>query len=110
MRPYDVIRAALSDAGITQAQAARSIGRNASYINSSAARGSDPSTGNAAALLAAAGYTLAAIPTELLPPGVMVFDATPPRPERLAARKQRLEEEADALDELLATLDGDIQG
>ena len=62
---YDVLRKAAESAGVPLTHIGPAMGKTAAYVNGGMARGSDPSTGNAAAMLAACGWQLLAAPADV---------------------------------------------
>ena len=65
---YDILKRIADDEGVPLTSIGPKIGKGPSYVNGGATRGSDPSTSNAAAMLSACGWTLAAIrPTRYRP-------------------------------------------
>ncbi|THG36848.1 hypothetical protein [Adlercreutzia caecimuris] len=102
---YTALQAAADAEGATLAQVCRDIGRAPSYINSAIARGSDPSTANAAAMLGAVGWRLVAVPAADVPPSALAIDppAADGEAERraLERRRDRLRRELAATEEML---------
>ena len=102
---YDVLKTVSERAGIPVAQIGPAIGRAPSYVSSAAARGSDPSTANAAAMLAACGWSLVAVPSDEVPAGALAVE--PPAPSEDAERaalerkRARLRKELAAVDALI---------
>lgn len=103
---YDVLQEAAEASGVSLNAVGVAIGRSASYVSSSRARGSVPSVDNAAAMLAACGWSLAAIPSDDVPPSALVIappDADGDAGRRALERKRaRLARELAAVDEALA--------
>lgn len=83
-------------------QVAARLGKSRAYVSNGKSRGSDPSTGNAAAMLNACGYVLAALPADSVPPDALTIDAPPVTDEERAAAVERkraaLMRELDRLD------------
>lgn len=104
---YDVLRDVSKDAGISFAGIAESMGRNRNYVTNNASRGSAPNVDNAAAMLAACGYELCAVPRGSVPPGALVVE--PPARDGEAERRA-LERRRDKLRRELAAVDERLIG
>ena len=74
MRAIDAIKQAAAVAGVPTTHIGRTMGKADSYVAVVANKGTDPSTANAAAMLAPCGYALAAVPVDDLPPSALVID------------------------------------
>lgn len=74
MKTYDAVRIAADSAGFSLAALSRELGHPNSYISGAIARGSAPSTTNAARMFEACGWKLAAIPKSDVPPSAIVID------------------------------------
>lgn len=72
---YDVLRRASDEVGISLRSVAQAIGRTPAYVSGAIARGSDPSTSRAAAMLDVCGYALVAVPRDDVPPSALVIDS-----------------------------------
>lgn len=103
---YDVIRQVADSSGLSLAEVARRMGRAPSYVTGNMARGSAPRVDTAAAMLAACGWSLAAIPSGDVPPSALVIappDGDGDAERRALERKRaRLARELAAVDEALA--------
>lgn len=104
---YDVLKEVSDVSGIPLAKIGPALGRAPSYVSSAAARGSEPSTSNAAAMLAACGYELCAVPRGSVPPGALVVE--PPARDGEAERRA-LERRRDKLRRELAAVDERLIG
>ena len=82
------------------------LGHARSYVSAAISRGSVPSVDNAAAMLAACGWSLAAVPSGDVPPSALVI--APPEGDgdaerrALERKRARLAAELAAVDEALA--------
>lgn len=74
MNTPDLIRDAVSKAGISMISASRAMGKNDNYFASVVARGSTPKADTLAAMLGVCGYSLAAIPHADVPGTALVID------------------------------------
>lgn len=72
---YDVLSSAAAAAGVSESAIGRNLGCASNYVARSKSRGSVPSVDNAAAMLGACGYVLAAVPRDSVPPDALVIDA-----------------------------------
>lgn len=72
MNAYDAIRAAASRQGLALADIGRALGKRDNYIASM--RGRNIGSSNLAAILAASGYALVAVPADEVPAGALVID------------------------------------
>ena len=103
---YDVVKQVAYNEGITLAEVARRMGRASSYVTGNMARGSAPRVDTAAAMLAACGWSLAAVPSGDVPPSALVIE--PPEGDgdaerrALERKRARLAAELAAVDEALA--------
>lgn len=103
---YDVLRDVSKRSGVALTAIGPRLGRCRSYATSGEARGSVPSVDNAAAMLAACGWSLAAIPSGDVPPSALVI--APPEGDgdaerrALERKRERLAAELAAVDEALA--------
>jgi len=104
---YDVLREVSAHSGVAITAIGPRIGRARSYATAAEARGSVPSVNNAAAMLAACGWSLCAVPSEDVPPSALVID--PPEQEEdaerraLERRRARLAADLAAVDERLGS-------
>ena len=102
---YDVLREAARDAGISLATVAERMGRNRNYVTNNVSRGSAPNVDNAAAMLAACGWSLVAVPSDAVPAGALSVEppAPPDDAERAALERKRarLRKELAAVDALI---------
>lgn len=96
---YGVLQDVAQAEGMSLSSVGQSIGKNRNYIANAMSRGSDPSTSNAAAMLAACGWSLAALPASDLPPSALVIDAPA---EDKDAERRALERKRDRLRRELA--------
>lgn len=83
------------------------MGRDRSYVSSNQARGSVPSVDNAAAMLAACGWSLVAVPSDAVPPDALVIAAPGPSAD---AERRALERKRARLAAELAAVDADLGG
>lgn len=74
---YDALRHVTDSAGVSMRAASRAAGRDATFAGSAAARGSQPRTDTAAALLDACGWALVAMPADSIPDGAICIDPAP---------------------------------
>lgn len=74
MEIYDAIKHAAETAGLSLAAVSKEVSNSPNYISNAAARGSVPSTTNAARMLAACGWSLMAAPPGSDAPGAIVID------------------------------------
>ena len=74
MQFYDAVYRAAKISGLTMEQISHKLGKTASYITSSKARGSAPKVDNAAEILNACDFTLCAVPKDEVPEGAIVID------------------------------------
>ena len=93
MNAYDVIRETARRQGLALADIGRSLGKRDNYIASM--RGRNIGSSNLAAILAASGYALVAVPADEVPAGALVIDP--------AGDNQR--ENADVLEAMRAGLE-----
>ena len=101
---YDVLEKVADETGESFYSIALKIGRASSYVSSAAARGSVPSVDNAAAMLAACGWSLVAVPSGDVPPSALVIeppDAGDAERRALERKRDRLRRELAATDALL---------
>lgn len=102
---YEVLDEVAARSGIATTRIGPAIGRARSYVSGNRARGSVPSVDNAAAMLAACGWSLAAIPAGDVPPSALVIappDGDGDAERRALERKRaRLAAELAAVDEAL---------
>ena len=80
MNTQDLLREAISNAGISMISASRAMGKNDNYFASVVARGSTPQADTLAAMLEVCGYKLAAIPHADVPNTALAID--PPDGDR----------------------------
>ena len=103
---YDVLKDVSKRSGVPLVGISERLGRNSAYVSTAIARGSVPSVDNAAAMLAACGWSLAAIPSGDVPPSALVIappDGDGDAERRALERKRaRLAAELAAVDEALA--------
>lgn len=103
---YDVLQEAAGASGVSLGSVGVALGHARSYVSAAIARGSVPSVDNAAAMLAACGWSLAAVPSDDVPPSALVIappDADGDAGRRALERKRaRLARELAAVDEALA--------
>lgn len=104
---YDVLAEVSARSGVATTRIGPLMGRDRSYVSGAISRGSVPSVDNAAAMLAACGWSLVAVPSEDVPPSALVV--APPAPpedvERLAMERER-----ERLASRLAALDAALEG
>lgn len=81
MNAFDAIKRAASASGKSLRGVSLSLGKSPNYIANNASRGSDPGTGNAAAMLKVCGYTLCAVPDPDVPGSAIVIDPAETRGE-----------------------------
>lgn len=74
MEVYEAIKHAADSAGMSLASVSKEVSNSANYISNAMARGSVPSTTNAARMLAACGWSLMAVPPGSDAPGAIVID------------------------------------
>lgn len=101
---YDVLKDASELSGVALTRIGPKLGRDRSYVSGAAARGSVPSVDNAAAMLSACGYALAAVPVGDVPPSALVIeppDAGDAERRALERKRDRLRRELAATDALL---------
>lgn len=102
---YDVLQEAAEASGVSLSSVGVAMGHSRSYVLGAMSRGSVPSVDNAAAMLDACGWSLAAVPAEDVPPSALVI--APPEEEgdkerrALERRRARLARELAAVDEAL---------
>lgn len=80
MQFNDVMREAAANAGLSLRSIGTAAGRGPNYVPAILSRGTDPSTGVAAALLKPCGYTLCAVPDPDVPACALPID--PPEASR----------------------------
>lgn len=99
---YEVLDEVSARSGVATTRIGPLMGRDRSLVSSSRARGSSPRVDTAAAMLAACGWSLVAVPSGDVPPsGLVIAPPAPPEDvERLA-----LERERERLASRLAALD-----
>ena len=101
---YDVLEDVANKTGESFYSIALKIGRGPSYISGGRSRGSVPSVDNAAAMLAACGWSLVAVPADDVPPSAIAIeppDAGDAERRALERRRDRLRRELAATDALL---------
>lgn len=102
---YDVLKEASDVSGVGLTRIGPALGRDRSYVSGAMSRGSVPSVDNAAAMLAACGYALVALPAADVPPDALVVEppARDDEAERraLERRRDKLRRELAAVDELI---------
>lgn len=104
---YDVLQTCAATHSMSLRQVSIAMGRNGNYVSGAVTRGSVPSVDNAAAMLAACGWSLCAVPSEDVPPSALVID--PPEQEEdaerraLERRRARLAADLAAVDERLGS-------
>lgn len=76
MEFYQVIYKIASDNGLKIVDITDRLGRSKAYFASNRARGSLPKVDNAARILEACGYVLAAIPADKVPDEALVIDSS----------------------------------
>ena len=74
MEVYEAIKHAADSAGMSLASVSKEVSNSANYISNAMARGSVPSTTNAARMLAACGWSLMAVPPNTEVPGAITID------------------------------------
>lgn len=103
---YDVLQDAAAASGVSLSSVGVALGHSRSYVLGAMSRGSVPSVDNAAAMLAACGWSLAAVPSGDVPPSALVIappDGDGDAERRALERKRaRLAAELAAVDEALA--------
>lgn len=103
---YDVLKDVSKRSCVPLVSISERMGRNSAYVSTAIARGSVPSVDNAAAMLDACGWSLAAVPSDDVPPSALVIappDADGDAGRRALERKRaRLAAELAAVDEALA--------
>lgn len=106
MKIHDVIMAAADTRGMSAAAISRAIGKSAGYYGATVARGSDPSTDKAAAMLAVCGWRLCALPADQVPAAALVIGDDAQDAERIkAARRADLQQRINALQDELNALE-----
>lgn len=105
MEFYDVVIDAANDAGLSLSQISRRLGKAPNYIANGVGKGASPRLDSATAMLAACGWSLAAMPSDAVPPDALVID--PPDQDEdaerraLERRRARLAADLAAVDEQL---------
>lgn len=102
---YDALKIAAKKAGVPLSKIGPAIGRNGAYVSSAIGRGSDPSTGNASAMLGACGWALVAVPCDSMPRDALRIgapvDAEDAERRALERRRDRLRRELEETEQLL---------
>lgn len=92
---YDILKRIAANEEVPITAIGPKIGKGASYVNGGAARGSDPSTSNAAAMLEACGWRLVAVRSDAVPDAAYVIE--PPKRDLDAEQRRALERRRDQL-------------
>lgn len=74
MNAVEAVKAAAADAGMPITHIGRAMGKRDNYVSVAANKGTDPGTAITAAMFAACGYSLVAVPSGSVPPGALVID------------------------------------
>lgn len=96
---YDVLQDVANAQGLSLSEVSGRLGRNRSYIANNANRGSEPSTANAAAMLAACGWSLLAVPPDAVADAVAAgaLAVEPPAADAADADRRALERKRERL-------------
>lgn len=96
---YEVLRKVAESAGVSLSAVGLAMGKTRNYVNNGIVRGSDPSTGNAAAMLAACGWSLLAVPPDAVADAVAAgaLAVEPPAADAADADRRALERKRERL-------------
>lgn len=74
MKAYDAVKEVAARSGVSLNSIGREMGKPSNYVSNGASRGSTPKADTLAAMLAACGWSLMAVPPGSDAPGAIVID------------------------------------
>ena len=92
---YDILKRVADAEDMAMSSIGPKIGKGPNYVNGGITRGSVPSVDNAALMLDACGWTLAAIPRGAVPDNALVIE--PPKRDLEAEQRRALERRREQL-------------
>mgnify|MGYP003372716555 FL=1 len=103
------IRHAAETADIRVSAIGPALGKSSNYFSATATRGTDPSAGNVARMLGVCGWSLCAMPSDVVPAAALIIGDDDEDAERIkAARRLELERRAAALGEELGRVRSEL--
>lgn len=77
MKAMEAVKGAAKAGGVTYSAIGDAMGKRPNYVSVAINKGLTPQADTLAAMLAPCGYSLAAVPTDELPPSALVIDPPP---------------------------------
>ena len=74
MKAYDAVKEVAARSGVSLNSIGREMGKPSNYVSNGASRGSTPKADTLAAMLAACGWSLMAVPPNTEVPGAITID------------------------------------